>query len=171
MRFKIKLGNKTIRVREIPEEEQLRILEERRKNWKYPESRDGFIETWRRKFTHKGIAFELAILRYYDLDTGFRPITKNRISDRHVVVEYPKETEPLVNFIKSLDEYSEFLWHDTLHSWNDGQTLPEQLEEAHELAISDISNLPKWFDEKEKELKKKLRELEIFRKKFLKGFG
>ena len=166
MRFKVKLGNKTIRVWEIPEEEQFRILEEKRKNWKYPESRDGFIETWRRKFTHKGIVFELAILRYYDLDTGFRPLG-NRISDRHVVVEYPKETEPLVKKLESLG-IEEFLWHDTLHSWNDKQTLPEQLKEAYELAINDINNLPKWLNKKEKELKKKLRELKILRKKFLK---
>jgi len=164
MKFKMKLGNKTIRVWEIPEEEQLRILDERRKNWKYPESRDGFIETWRRKFTYKGIAFELAILRYYDLDNGFRPLG-HRISDRHVVVEYPKETEPLVKKLEMLG-IEEFLWHDTLHSCNDKQTLPEQLREAYNLAIEDIEGLPKRLDEIIAELKEKIKLVEELKKSF-----
>jgi len=152
-------------VREIPETEQLKLLEEKRKKWKYPQSRDGFIETWREIFTYKGIKFQLAILRYFALDDGFIPLS-SRVSDKHVVVEYPKSTEPLVNFVKSLG-YSDFLWHDTLNSGK-YQTLEEQLEEANKMAKKDIDNLPKLFSKKEKELKIKLKKLKEFKKKFLK---
>ena len=164
MRVEVKLGHKIIIVQEMPEEKQLKILEERRKRWKYPESRDGFIETWRRKFVHKGIAFELAVLRYYDLDSGFRPMS-NRVSDRHVVVEYPEETKPLVEKLEWLG-IEDFLWHDTLHSWNDKQTLEQQLRVAYNQAIEDIETLPKKLDEIIYELKEKIRIAEEIKKIF-----
>jgi len=161
--WKVKLGDEIIHICEIPEEEQLRRLEERRREWKPLLSRDGYIETWRRKFVHKGIAFELAILRYYTLDDGFTTM-RRRVSDRHVVVEYPEETRPLVGILEELG-VEEFLWHDTLHSWNAKQTLPEQLEEAYGWAISDIDGLPKLLDEIITKLKKKLKLAEDLRRK------
>ena len=157
--------NWKIIVKEMPEEEQQKKLEEYRKKWKYPMGRDGFIETWRKSFTYKGIKFELAILRYFTLDEGFKPMG-NRKSDRHVVVEYPKATEPLVKFVNSLG-WDDFLWHDTLHSWNDNQTIEEQLDEAYRMAMNDIDYLPQWFEEKEKELKSKLEEIRSFKERFV----
>jgi len=154
-------------VREIPEEEQLKILEERRRKWKPDESLDGFIETWRKTFTYKGIKFQLAILRYYDLDDGFRPMLR-RISDRHVVVEYPKSTQSLANFLRSLG-WNNFLWYDTLHSWNDTQTLEEQLDEAYEYAIKCIDDLPKFLKKKERELKKTIEKIRRWKVKIAKG--
>ena len=156
MKLKVKLGGKTITVEEMPEREQLKILEERKKSWKLGKSRDGFIETWRRKFVHKGVAFELAILRYYDLDDGFKPMLKDRISDRHVVVEYPEETKPLVEKLRRLG-IEDFLWHDTLHSWNDRQTVAEQLKEAYNLAVEDIETLPKKLGDVISELAERIR--------------
>ena len=163
--WKVKLGDEIIHVCEIPEEEQSRRLEERRREWHPLLSRDGYIETWRRKFIHKGIAFELAILRYYTLDDGFTTMY-GRVSDRHVVVEYPEETKPLVKMLEELG-VEDFLWHDTLRSWNDRQTLPEQLEEAYRLAISDIDGLPKLLDEVIANLKKKLKLAEDLKRKVM----
>ncbi len=36
---------------------------------------------------------------------------------------------------------SEFLFHDTLHSWNDKQTIEEQITTCHKWAKEDIDNL------------------------------
>ena len=160
MMIKIKLDwNKE--VKEKTEEEQLKELKIKKKYWKKGYSKDGFIEIWRKKYKYKGIAFELAILRYYDLTTNkFKPIN-NRKCDKHCVVEYPEETKKLKNKIDEL-EYNEFLYHDTLHSWNDKQTLNEQLQYAYITAIEDINNIPSILKtqlNKIKEIKKILKEL------------
>ena len=151
-------------VKEIPKSEQLKLLRKRRREWNPPESKDGFIETWRKKFVYKGISFELAILRYYTLNKGFMPLGEDKLSDRHVVVERSKETEDLISALDE-DYIKEVLWYDTLHLWNEKQTLKEQLQEAYERAISDIDDLPKLIDKKMKELKDKLRKLEELKKR------
>ena len=54
------------------------------------------------------------------------------------------------------DEFSEFLWHDTNHTWNEKMTVEEQIKCAHKLAQFDIDSLkkvPKLIDKKIKRFK------------------
>ena len=43
--------------------------------------------------------------------------------------------------VSGIDGTSEFLFHDTLHSWNDKQTIEQQIEICHNWAKDDINNL------------------------------
>jgi len=122
------------------EEEMQKELKERIESWKERESKDGKIISAEGKFVYKGISYLIMVLRYYDHTNKFTTMGRDRISDSHVVVEYPDETKPLLNLIPPEFE-SEFLYHDTLHSWNDKQTIEEQIKLCHELAKEDIDNL------------------------------
>jgi len=139
-------------VSEIPEKEQLAKLEERRTQWKEGQTKDGYIVTWEKQFTHHGVVFCIKILRYYVLDkTGFQPMSY-RLSDKHAVVEYPEATKPLANLVGELDISSEFLWSDTLHSCYDHTSLEEQLQGIYEAVLRDIERLPSMIKEKHQKL-------------------
>ena len=147
------------------EEEMQKELKERIKSWKKGYGRDGKILSAEGKFVHKGVYYLIMVLRYYNFDDGFTNMGRDRISDSHAVVEYPDETKPIIDLIPNEFE-SEFLYHDTLHGWNDKQTIEQQIEVCHKLAKEDIDNLlngeiSKRIDEGIKrleEIKKKLNE-------------
>ena len=122
------------------EQEQYTELSGRISEWKEGRSRDGYIVIAEGVFSWKGIKYLINVLRYFNHTNKFTSMG-SRISDKHVVVEYPKETEPFVKLVKDIDEFSEFLYHDTLHSYNDNQTTEEQIEECHRLAKEDIDYL------------------------------
>lgn len=138
----------------MPEKEQiaeLKKIEATRDFANY--GRDGLLQLGRKKFIYKGINYEIAIIRYYTLKPiAFKRMGSERITDCHAVVEYPKETESLRNLIHKLDEYSEFLYHDTLHRRNDKQTIEEQIEICHRMAKADINSIPKIIKEAETKL-------------------
>jgi len=137
------------------EKEQLEELEERKFSQdrkKY--GRDGYIQVASGKFKYKGIFYLIKVLRYFNMDDGFKPIHSSRISDYHAVVESPKETEELKNLVDGLEEFSEFLFHDTQHTYNDKQNIAEQIQECCRLAKADINSLPKLIKNVEKRLKK-----------------
>lgn len=145
--------------------EELKKEEATRDTKKY--GLDGNIEIGRKTFEYKGIKYDVAILRYFTL----KPIKigrirdDRRISDFHAVVEYPKETEKLVALIEKMDEYSEFMWYDTLHSWNDKQTIEEQIEECHKHAKADINSIPDRIsgcEKKIKNLEKNIKKIKSF---------
>ena len=118
--------------------EMQKKLQERITTWKPNQSRDGYIIKAEGKFIHRGIGYLIKILRYYTHTDKFKPIG-DRISDCHVVVEYPDETKPIAELVRDFN--SEFLYHDTLHSFNDNQTVGEQLQICHEWAKGDIDSL------------------------------
>lgn len=139
------------------EEEMQKELKERISNWKQGYSKDGYVEKGEGKFIYRGIAYLIKIIRYYNHTDKFCPMSR-RISDCHVVVEYPEETSKIKDIIP-YDFDSEWLYHDTLHSWNDNQTIEEQIEVCHKWAKKDIDNLldgeiVKQIDEKIQELEK-----------------
>jgi len=103
--------------------------------------KDGHILAAEGKFIYRNIAYLIKVLRYFNHTDRFTMMMSNRISDCHVVVEYPDETKPIVQMVMNVDEYSEFLYYDTLHSWNDKQTVEQQIKECHELAKKDIDSL------------------------------
>ena len=123
------------------EEEMQKDLAERIAKWKEGFSKDGYVEKADGEFEYKGIKYLIKILRYYNHTDKFTSMS-SRVSDSHCVVEYPDELKDLVDAVKDVEEYSEFLWHDTLHSYNDNMTIEEQINECHRLAKQDIDDLP-----------------------------
>jgi len=101
---------------------------------------DGFIISAEGIFQYWGVKYIIKVLRYYRFSDGFMPMG-NRKSSFHAVVEYPKESKKYVDMALKRDKYSEFLWHDTLHFWNDSQLIDEQVAECHELAKKDIDSI------------------------------
>src|SRR3972149_3923459 len=134
------------------QQEQVKEFEEQKKTRdtaKY--GNDGHIVAGEGKFVYKNIAYLIKVMRYYTFREGFKPLGSQRITDKHAVVEYPDETKPIVDLVKQINDDSEFLWHDTLHSYNDNQTAEEQINQCHKLAKRDIDSLhelPKIIDEK-----------------------
>ena len=135
------------------ETEMQENLQKRIKDWKEGLSKDGYVIKAKGVFDYKGIKYLIQVLRYYNHTDKFTSMS-SRISDCHVVVEYPDETKELVEAIKGVQEFSEFLYHDTLHSWNDNQTVEQQIEECHKMAKRDIDSLPEILKEAEKKIKK-----------------
>lgn len=127
-------------------------LRKRIKEWKQGQSKDGYIIRAEGVFKYKDIKYLIKVLRYFDHTNLFKPIGSQRISDCHAVAEFPEETRPLVNLVTQIDEYSEFLYHDTLHIWNDNQTIEQQIEEMHKIVKYDIDSIPKIIKQKEEEI-------------------
>ena len=123
------------------EENMQKELKERIANWKEGNSKDGYIERASGKFIYKNIAYLIKVLRYYNHTDKFVSMC-DKISDCHVVVEYPEETKDLRDLVESVEEYCEFLYYDTLHTHNQNQTVEEQINECHERAKGDIDRLP-----------------------------
>lgn len=121
------------------EEKMQEELKERIESWRKGLSKDGYILSAEGKFAHRKITYLIIVLRYFNHTDKFTKMSR-RISDSHVVVEYPKETRKILDLIPREVE-TEFLYHDTLHSWNDKQTVGQQIEECHKLAKEDIDNL------------------------------
>ncbi|MFA6023536.1 MAG: hypothetical protein WC781_05600, partial [Candidatus Pacearchaeota archaeon] len=122
------------------EEEMQKELEEHIKNWKEGYSRDGYVEKARGVFEYKGIKYLIIVIRYFNHTNRFVPMG-DRISDCHVCVEYPEETEDIVNIVSGIEGVYDFLYHDTNHSFNDNQTLEEQIKLSHKWAKEDIDSL------------------------------
>lgn len=122
------------------EEEMQEELKKRIDSWKEGYSKDGKILSAKGKFIYRRVKYIIMVLRYYNHTNNFTTMGRDRISDSHAVVESPKETKPIIDIIPYEFE-SEFLYHDTLHSWNDKQTIEEQIRECHKLAKEDIDNL------------------------------
>jgi hypothetical protein len=122
------------------EQEQIKEVEEIKKTRDKDYGQDGKIVVAEGKFVYRGIAYLIKVLRYFNYRNGFTTMGRDRISDHHAVVEVPDETQPIIDLIPR-DYESEFLYHDTLHSWNDKQTTEQQIKVCHDWAKKDIDNL------------------------------
>lgn len=103
---------------------------------------------------HKGKLFMQKFQKNKKID-GVRHVKE--IIFEEVTNKDVKETKPIVDLVQSVNNNSEFLYHDTLHSYNDNQSIEEQINQCHRLAKSDIDSLkdlPKVIDEKIAELNK-----------------
>ena len=121
---------------------------------------DGFIEVWRKRFEHRGIPYEIALLRYYNKQNP--SVRLNRIG-KHAVLEYTEESKPLHDFVEDVFGDYTWLWDDTLHygmrDWDEEQ----MIEYLHGEAKDDID----WLLDKGEitllnrieELKKRIKEL------------
>jgi len=103
---------------------------------------DGYITVYREKRSHWGVPYELAVFRYFavrrlpDNQFELRDYRINAIG-KHVLVE-GKRLPPNLREFLGLDE---FLWRDTLHSWQLDWPLKKQWEDAEKLAIQDCERL------------------------------
>jgi len=122
------------------EEEQEKELKTRIQSWEKGQSRDGYVLCAEGKFVYNGVSYLIKVLRYFNHTDKFTTMGSDRISDKHAIIEYPEEVKPIRDLIP-YDFESEFLYHDTLHSYNDKQTIEEQIKECHKLAKEDIDNL------------------------------
>jgi len=118
---------------EMTEEEFRRKVEEYRRKWRPGLSRDGFIEVWRKRFSYRGIPYEIALFRYFSLNDPEAKL--NRIG-KHAVLEYPDELEELARFIREWFGKDEWLFRDTLHpgqeDWDENMMIQQMHKEARE---------------------------------------
>jgi hypothetical protein len=139
---------------ELRTEEKMRAdFNKRILEWKQGESRDGYVSGGEEIVEYKGFRYIIKVLRYYSLNEGFKPIHHSRTCEYHAVVEYPEDMEEMVRLVKGLESWgSDFLYHDTLHSFNDLMSLQEQIDCCHKWAKQDIDGLPEKINSKLKEL-------------------
>ena len=113
-------------------------LSKRISEYKEGYSKDGYISKGEGEFKYKNVTYLIKVLRYFNHTNKFCQMSNHRVSDCHVVVEYPEETKDIVNIMSGFPDVYEFLYHDTLHSFNDNQTIEEQIAVCHDWAKEDI---------------------------------
>jgi len=94
-------------------------------------------EVWRHTYEYRGIKFDIAMLRYLSTQGE---IGMNQ-HGKWFVLEHPEETTNIVNLAKEANEYTDFLYSDTLHAWNELQSLVEMFYEMVDQGKKDID----WF--------------------------
>lgn len=94
-------------------------------------------DVWRRTYEYREIKYDLALLRYLSTQGN---VGMNQYG-KWFVLEYPNETTHIAELAKKVDEYREFLYRDTLHVWNDEQTLEQMFYWVADRAKEDID----WF--------------------------
>lgn len=113
--------------------------EEGRRNY----GKDGFITVYRERRIHWGIPYELTVLRYFavtclpDNQIELRGYPRLNAIGKYVVVE-GEHFPGALGKVLGLDE---FLWHDTMHSYQLDWTLKQQWDYAENLAIRDCKRL------------------------------
>jgi len=144
------------------EEQQQKELSARIANRKEGEGCDGFILIGKEKVTYRWVSYYVMALRYYDHTNQFCVMGSHinrKAGDTHFIVETTKQSQKLREKIRLfIDEYSDFLWHDTLNTWNEQQTLQEQLDWVNEKAREDIDIL--YGKTIKKEVERKIKSLE-----------
>lgn len=104
--------------------------------------RDGLFCVFEQDFVHRDIPFRVHVERYYKV----RPVTIDSdfagLGNKVVALGPTDESEELQDLVNTHGALSDmFLRYRTHHSWNDGQTLREMVEEALNSAESDIDVL------------------------------
>jgi len=138
---------------------QKKIIEEGKKRDFKKFGRDGMFSVWKKTFRHRGLHFKIKVMRYYVLgEKILHPHKKTHSFFRmgnhrgmYAVLEYPNSMKKIVSFVNSyeseLGRY-DFLWADTLHTWNDGMNLRQRFELMYKQGKSDIDW---WLDDAGKE--------------------
>ena len=89
---------------------------------------------WTRTYEYRGVKYNIGMLRYLRGDGN---IGMNRYG-KWFVLEHPEETGKM---IANSPVDAECLYKDTLHAWNDGQTLEQMFYEMVDYAKRDIDEL------------------------------
>ena len=145
------------------EAEQLEEFNRIKKTRDKQYGQDGYVLSAEGFFVYRGIRYLIRVLRYFTYSEGFKSMS-SRKSDSHAVVEYPDETKVYADLMKEIDEYSEFLYHDTLHMWNDAQIIEQQIDECHILAKQDIDS---FFDSSIQKINEKIQHYNDLKRKIM----
>ena len=94
-------------------------------------------EVWRRTYEYREIKYDIAMLRYVDTAGN---IGMNRCG-KWFVLEHPEETTRIARLVEEVNYYTDFLYSDTLHFWNNDQSLVEMFYEMVDQGKKDID----WF--------------------------
>ena len=123
--------------------------------------RDGLITVWERVFDYRGFQFKVGVNRYFVIGVPLPEMKGMNHLGKWAVLEYPKDErmDKIGSFIgihnSFLNRY-DFLYRDTLHTWNDTQSLKQMVEEMIRIGKQDIDW---WIDESKKDLFHAIRNL------------
>jgi hypothetical protein len=114
--------------------------------------RDGVFEVWKREFRYRGLPFLVKVIRYYVIGVPLMHMKGMNKLGKWAVLEYDDRVKHIVDFCETELQRSDFLYRDTLHSWNDKQNLKQMVNEMIHHGKSDIDW---WLDNAERELKER----------------
>lgn len=127
-------------VDEMSDEEFMALREEALKDRDTKKYGGEFVKVvWRRTYEYRGVKYDIILLRYLN---SKGEIGMNRYG-KWFVLEPPEGKSTKNSVCRAeldKDAYSEFLFRDTLHSWNERQTIKEMFYEMADYAKSDIDN-------------------------------
>ena len=108
--------------------------------------RDGHVQVYEERFVYRNVPYWIRIPRYFQIGIPLDQIRGMNHIGKWAVLEYEKDWKELCSFLNENDiqqilQTYDFLWADTLHTWNDGQTLQQMVEEMHQRAREDIDKL------------------------------
>ncbi len=99
--------------------------------------REFVVAAWEHTYEYRGVKYDIRMFRYMASDGSHRFGMSE--SGKWFVLEHPDETRDLIGMCSGA--YDEHLYRDTMHIWNDGQTLEEMFDEVVEFAKRDIDEL------------------------------
>ena len=126
------------------------------------QGRDGLVTVWEKKFTHRGLKFVVKVNRYFVMNVPLFEMKGMNKLGKWAVLEYDEKdekTKKIVELVsdmeKELSRY-DFLYADTLHHWNEGQSLKQMVEVMYKQGIE---NIDWWLDESQKSLNEYIKEV------------
>ena len=123
---------------EMPDEEFMVLRQDSLKDRDISLYGGEFItEVWRLTYEYRGIKYDIAMLRYVNT---MGDIGMNR-HGKWFVLEHPEETTRIARLVEEVNYYTDFLYSDTLHFWNNDQSLVEMFYEMVDQGKKDID----WF--------------------------
>jgi len=131
-------------IEEMSDEEFLSEVEEERKiRDRKTYGRDGKFCVWQKTYEYRGIKYNILMMRYYIIDVPLEEMKGMNKFGKWFLLEHPwflLEHPKKTNKIAEMSE-DEFLYADTLHTYNENQTLIEMFYEMVERAKNDIDKL------------------------------
>lgn len=152
-------------VKEMSDEDFSKRLEEIKNTRDFKKyGRDGNVSVWRQTYSYRKIKYDIALNRYYLLGV---PLSETKGMNKHnrwFVLEYLENDKKTIELYRKIHEDgSEFLYKDTLHSWNEDNTLEQMFYEMAAAAKKDIDN---FLDDSESEIDVRISQLNQLKDEF-----
>lgn len=152
-------------VKELSDEDFSKLLDEKKATRDFKKyGWDGNVSVWRQTYSYRGIKYDIALNRYYLLGVPIFEIKGMNKYTRWFVLEYPENDKNTIELYRRIHEDdSEFLYKDTLHSWNENDTLEQMFYKMVIAAKKDIDN---FLDKSESEIDARISQLNQLREEF-----
>lgn len=152
-------------VKEMSDEDFSKLLDEKKATRDFKKyGRDGIVSVWRQTYFYRGIKFDIALNRYYVLGVPLSEIKGMNRQARWFVLEYPENDQKTIELYRQIHEDdSEFLYKDTLQSWNENDTLEQMFYKMVKAAKLDINE---FLDHSESEIDARILQLNQLREEF-----